>query len=157
MRTLRLAADLGAQPMETVERERRRLQPLIAGELELTGGSSVPGALTGGDIDLHLIVHADDFVDAVDALGSLYDPVHEEIWSATLATFAVRGNEDVGLAVTPIGSEHERRFRSAWAILRSDPTALADYNAMKLAHAAADEATYRRAKARFFDALDRDS
>ena len=151
----RPAADLGTLPADVLARERRRLGPLVPGAvLELTGGSSVPGALTGGDVDLHLRVDPPGFADAVAALTRVYEIVHPDIWSATLATFAVPGAEAVGVAVTPVGSVHDRRFRRAWARLRTDPDALATYNAMKTAHAAGEEAAYLRAKALFFDAID---
>src|SRR5688572_2644643 len=91
-----------------LERERVRLSALTTGELALTGGSSVPGALTVGDIDLHLRVEPEQFAGSVARLREVYDPVHLEIWTETLATFAVSG-EAVGIAVTPVGSEHDRR------------------------------------------------
>ena len=136
-----------------LEHQRAVLHGVIDGTLELTGGSSLAGALTGGDIDLHLRVPADSFAAAVAALRARYRVVHPEIWCETLATFEVPGDGRVGIAVTPVGSEHDRRFTTAWATLRTDPTALAAYNAMKRAHAGPDEAGYLAAKAAFFDAL----
>jgi hypothetical protein len=38
-----------------------------------------------------------------------------------------------GVAVTPIGSAHDVRFRRSWELLAADPELLAAYNAMKLA------------------------
>lgn len=152
------ATDLGTRPTDVLEREQGRVQALVPrGSLELTGGSSLPGALTGGDIDLHLRVPPADFAAAVAALSAIYDVVLPEIWAPTLATFALRGGEDVGIAVTPIGSEHDRRFVAAWSTLREDRGALGRYNDMKAAHAGTDDAAYRRAKAAFFDELGRES
>ena len=43
--------------MAVLARESRRLAELgVPGELVLVGGCSVPGALTRGDVDLHLRV-----------------------------------------------------------------------------------------------------
>ena len=132
----------------------RRIRSLGAdGELTLTGGSSVPRALTRGDIDLHLRVSADRFATTVEALRATYAVVHPEIWTTTLATFVDPDDSRVGIAVTPIGSEHDRRFVESWQRLRADPDALAAYNAMKRAHAGADPAAYERAKSEFFDRL----
>lgn len=132
----------------------RRIRRLGAdGQLTLTGGSSVPGALTRGDIDLHLRVSAARFSASVEALRATYAVVHPEIWTATLATFADPHDRRVGIAVTPIGSEHDRRFVDSWERLRADPDALAAYNAMKRAHAGDDPSTYERAKSDFFDRL----
>jgi hypothetical protein len=152
MRTFRPADEVLPSATRVLERERARLAVLVVGELELTGGSSQPGALTGGDIDLHLRVPPPSFDDAVAALREVYDVVHPEIWTDTLATFVTRDpDEDVGIAVTPIDSEHDRRFRTAWARLRDDPAALAAYNALKAT--VTGEAAYQAAKAQFFDRL----
>ena len=133
-------------------RERRRLRGMTRGELVLTGGSSIPGAVTRGDIDLHLRVDPAEFESVIRQLSTVYDVVHPDIWSRTLATFAVAG-EDTGIAVTPIDSEHDRRCTKAWRRLRAEPGVLDAYNRMKLEHATSDERTYLAAKGRFFERL----
>ncbi len=149
---LRRSDELLDHARAVCRRERRRLQHLTDGELVLTGGSSVPGALTVGDVDLHLRVAPADFTQVVERLRDLYEVVHPDIWTATLATFAVPG-EDVGIAVTPIGSEHDRRFTAAWNRLRSEPKRLEAYNAMKRQHASPGGGAYLAAKSRFFDEI----
>jgi GrpB-like predicted nucleotidyltransferase (UPF0157 family) len=129
---------------------RARLAPLLPPhELTLTGGSSVPGALTKGDVDLHLSVAPGDFATTVETLRTLYDVVHPEIWQDTLATFAVPADLPTGLAVTPAGSEHDVRFRRTWQLLAADPRLVAEYNAVKLG--AGDD--YESRKSAFFDRL----
>jgi GrpB-like predicted nucleotidyltransferase (UPF0157 family) len=129
---------------------RRRLAPLLPPhELVFTGGSSVPGALTKGDVDLHLRVAPEDFAAAVATLRGLYAVVHPEIWQPTLATFAVEAELPAGIAVTPAGSEHDVRFTRTWRVLAADPEWLAAYNAMKR-DAGAD---YEDRKSAFFDRL----
>jgi hypothetical protein len=152
MPQLRSSTELLARAQSVLERERLRLSALTTGQLVLTGGSSVPGALTVGDIDLHLRVDQGEFAQSVQRLRDIYDVVHPEIWTDSLATFAVSG-EAVGIAVTPIGSEHDRRFSEAWRRLRSDSTALEAYNRMKRDHADESEAEYLAAKADFFNSL----
>lgn len=139
--------------LAVLSRERKRLDSVTNGELVLTGGCSVPGALTTGDVDLHLRVAANDFAAVVGRLRDVYTVVLPEIWTGTLATFGVPG-EAVGIAVTPIGSEHDLRFTRSWERLRSEPALLKQYNAMKREHAGGDASAYLAAKARFFDALD---
>ena len=136
-----------------LDREAKRVRDIPGAVLNLTGGSSVAGALTGGDVDLHLRVPPQAFETVVALLRDRYEVVHPEIWSASLATFQVPGDELVGVAVTPIGSEHDLRFRRAWDRLRADPEALDAYNAMKRAHADGGDEGYRAAKAAFFDAI----
>ena len=149
---LRSSDELLVHARFVLERERVRLSALTAGDLVLTGGSSVPGALTVGDIDLHLRVDPAEFAASVALLREVYHPVHLEIWSESLATFAIPG-EHVGIAVTPIGSEHDRRFSEAWRRLRTDSTLLEAYNRMKRDHAHDADAEYLAAKADFFNWL----
>ncbi len=127
---------------------RERLASLLpAYELVHTGGTSVPGALTKGDVDLHLRVAPTDFAATVGVLRGLYRSVHPEIWQDTLATFAVEASLPTGIAVTPIGSEHDVRFRRSWELLRADPRLLARYNAMK------QGGDYEDRKSAFFDSI----
>jgi len=129
---------------------RARLTPLLPDhELVLTGGSSVPGALTKGDVDLHLRVAPPEFAATVATLRALYAVVHPEIWQATLATFAIEAELPTGLAVTPAGSAHDVRFRRTWQLLAADPGLLAEYNAVKLAGGG----DYESRKSAFFDRL----
>jgi hypothetical protein len=116
-------------------------------DLVLLGGSSVPGALTRGDVDLHLAVPPAEFGSAVAAIRTVHEVVHPEIWQPTLATFGVRAALPAGLAVTPAGSVHDRRFRRAWARLAGEPELLAAYNAVK----ELGEDGYEERKAAFFD------
>jgi GrpB-like predicted nucleotidyltransferase (UPF0157 family) len=111
---------------------RDRLAALdVPGGLELTGAASVPGLLTKGDIDLHLRVDEDRFAEVVDRLRSVYLPASPHAWAATLAVFDVPGERETGLAVTPVGSEHDVRFTRAWARLREDPALVRAYNELK--------------------------
>ena len=132
--------------------ERVRLREAgVPGDLVLVGGASVPGALTRGDVDLHLRVPPEAFGDAVGLLRTLHAVVHPEIWAPTLATFTVAAPLPAGLAVTPLDSEHDRRFTRTWALLAADPALLAEHNAVKRAAAGAGDAEYERRKSAFFD------
>ncbi len=149
----------GAEFLDTArliqEHERRRLAALLTGphELELVGGSSLPGALTKGDVDLHLRVPGAAFPATVDALRAVYVVVHPEIWQATLATFAVEHTSlPTGVAVTPAGSEHDVRFTRTWQRLAAEPALVTAYNELKVRHRD-DPAEYERRKSAFFDSL----
>ena len=120
----------------------------VDGVLELTGGTSVPGALTKGDIDLHLRVEADAFSAVVVRLKAMYPVASAHSWAPTLAVFDIPARRPTGLAVTPIGSDHDQRFCLAWQALRHDPALLAEYNSLKTATAGTDD--YERRKSAFF-------
>ena len=144
------ARDVSERAYRILADVRSRLAPLLPDhELTLTGGSCVPGALTKGDVDLHLTVAPADFGPVVATLRRIYPVVHPEIWQDTLATFTVAAELPTGLAVTPAGSEHDLRFRRSWELLAADPALLAAYNAMKLAGAG----DYESRKSAFFDRL----
>jgi GrpB-like predicted nucleotidyltransferase (UPF0157 family) len=154
----RPASELQATAAAVLERERARLASLLAlvpgTELVLTGASSLPDLLTAGDIDLHLRVPAAAWEDVVPMLRETYAVVLPEIWQPGFATFEVPGADPpVGIAVTAIDGEHDRRFRAAWARLAADPAERARYNELKRTWAGGSESDYRAAKSAFFDRL----
>lgn len=162
MPTLRPASDFLNAARAILAEQREALRAAgIPGELMLEGGSSVAGAVTRGDVDLHLRVAPDDFESAVSALAQRLRVVHPEIWSPTLATFEVPEHHGpdrpTGIAVTPIGSEHDLRFTRTWQLLRADPALVAEYNAVKapptIDGGPADplDASYEDRKSAFFD------
>jgi GrpB-like predicted nucleotidyltransferase (UPF0157 family) len=155
---LRPAEQLHEGAVAVLEAQRERLRSLgVPGELVLVGGSSVPGALTHGDVDLHLRVPESAFAAAVALLRPAYPVVHPEIWAATLATFTVprqaATDPPAGLAVTPRGSEHDVRFTRSWQLLAADPRLVEGYNAMKLSGDGPEGSGYEHRKSAFFDRL----
>jgi len=131
------------------EAERRLAGLGIPGRLELTGATSMPGVLTKGDVDLHLRVPGPaTFAAVIERLGKLYLPASPEAWAETLAVFQVPGERPIGLAVTPVDSEHDRRFRRCWIRLRDEPLLLSEYNAMK--EASFGGRSYEALKSAFF-------
>jgi GrpB-like predicted nucleotidyltransferase (UPF0157 family) len=151
---LRPGRDFTDRARAILRHERHRLSTLLGDdhELELLGGSSIPDALTKGDVDLHLRVPPAAFDRTVAALRGVYQVVHPEIWQSTLATFEVAAALPTGIAVTPVGSEHDLRFRLSWAALAADPGLVRAYNEMKLRHRD-DPAEYESRKSAFFSAL----
>jgi GrpB-like predicted nucleotidyltransferase (UPF0157 family) len=153
MARLRRSEDLLPMAREVLASERERLNALhVPGELVLVGGSSVPGALTVGDVDLHLRVpSAVAFAGVVDLLRDSHPVLSPEVWAPTLAVFAVPATLPAGLAVTPVGSEHDLRFTRCWRLLAADPELLKQYNDLKLS--AVGKLTYTAEKSAFFDHL----
>jgi len=139
-----------ARAVLAAERDRLRAAG-VPGDVVLVGGSSVPGTLTRGDVDLHLRVPPGEFADAVERLRSLYAVVHPEIWGPTLATFTVDAPVPAGIAATPLDSEHDRRFHRTWTLLAADGDLREEHNAVKRATTGLDEAEYEHRKSEFFD------
>ena len=119
----------------------------VKGELLLTGGTSLPGTLTKGDVDLHLRVRPQHFEAVVARLRTVYATASPQAWAKTLAVFDVPGSRPTSIAVTPRGSEHDRRFMRTWDALRRSPDLLAEYTELK---ATADPGDYERQKSEFF-------
>ncbi len=106
----RPAREVHERALAILEAERAHLMALLPwGELSLTGGSSLPEALTRGDVDLLLRVPPADFEPSVRTLGRLYRPVSREMWTAEFATFELDGHVlPTGIAVTIADGEHDR-------------------------------------------------
>jgi hypothetical protein len=152
MVALRWSDELLEQARQIHERVRRRLLDLeVPGTLLLTGGTSVAGALTKGDVDLHLRVPPPLFERAVERLAAVLEPTERQIWQPTLAVFAVAEELPTGLAATPLDSEHDRRFTVAWQRIAEDPAALAEYNRIKREHKGTPR--YEPEKSDFFGRL----
>lgn len=131
--------------------ERELASARIAGDLSVTGPASWPRVLTKGDLDLHLRVSADHFEVSVGRLRAVYPATSLNAWADTLAVFEVPAVRPAGLAVTPLGSEHDRRFTSAWRRLRAEPDLLRAYNALKSRYFGTPQ--YEATKSAFFDEI----
>ena len=109
------------------------------------------GVLTRGDVDLHLRVEPRAFDGAVERVRAAYPVASPGAWAPTLAVFEVPRRRATGLAVTPLHSQHDRRFRLAWDALRRDPALVVEDNALTSGSvgSADDEAR----KSRFFGAI----
>lgn len=131
--------------------ERRIGERLPYAEIRHTGGTSLPGVLTSGDVDLHVRVSAQSFQAARDVLGELYEPHVPDAWHSEGAFFADPGSDPpVELALTVIGTLDDLHHGEAWRRIATDPSLLGRYNAMKRAQQGRSIEEYQAAKRRFF-------
>lgn len=125
-------AETVARARAVLDEHRRSLSGEgVPGELSLTGGSSLEGLLTKGDVDLHLRVMPGEFASATSKLMCVLDPARQEIWTPSFAVFEQASIPPVGIAVTIVDSEHDQRFVRSWERMRSDEIARHDYNRLK--------------------------
>ena len=112
--------------------ERWRLELAgVTGELRLVGGSSLPGLLTHGDVDLLLRVEPGEFARVTERLSGIYETRREELWTDQMALFLVEPDVPVELAVVPVGSAQDAHFVVAWERLSESAQLRAQYNALK--------------------------
>ena len=132
----------------------RRIRARLPGvEIRHTGGTSIPGVLTTGDVDLQVRVAPHSFAAAREALCELYEPHHPEVWHAEGAFFTAPGSEpQVELALTAIGSLDDLHHGDAWRRIAADRSLRDRYNAMKRKHEGGSLDDYLAAKrALFYD------
>ena len=134
---------------ETLVAELRALAPDAA--IEHVGASSIPGAVSKGDLDLCLIVTPQRHAAAVDALVEAgYAIKLDTLRTPELCMLLPpRQYIDAAVQVVAAGSRFEAvfvRFRDA---LRANAALVDRYNAIKREHVGGDVANYRAAKAAF--------
>ena len=153
---LRFAEEIEDVPSVVADWRAELAVLLPEAEVEHTGGSSLPGALTRGDVDLHVRVAAQGFPRALAALEARFEAYHPAMWTAAFAAFVVPDERRLptGLVLTAFDGEHDRRFARSWDVLRTRPDLLAEYNDLKRRFEGTDdEPGYRAAKSAFFDRI----
>lgn len=133
------------------EHERRIRERFSSVEIRHTGGTSVPGVLTSGDVDLQVRTDSQSFEGARDILCELYEPHHPDAWHSEGAFFFAPSSEPrVEVALTTIGSLDDLHHGDAWRQIAADAALIARYNALKRAHEAGSVEDYQAAKRAFF-------
>lgn len=127
----------------------RRLLPVA--DIEHIGATAIAGALTKGDVDVCVRVAPAEFRAAADTLAAHFAIKQPENWTADFASFG----DDTGFQL-PVGVQLVARESEAdqFVFLReyfiANPAALADYNRLKLRHAADGPEAYWQAKNALF-------
>jgi GrpB-like predicted nucleotidyltransferase (UPF0157 family) len=130
----------------------RRIHERLPGvEVRHTGGTSIPGVLTTGDVDLQVRVEKGEFETARDVLCELYEPHHADVWHSEGAFFSSPGSQPpVEIALTAIGSLDDLHHGEAWDRIAADALLVERYNALKREHEAGPVDDYNAAKRAFF-------
>jgi GrpB-like predicted nucleotidyltransferase (UPF0157 family) len=136
------------------EHERWICEFLPDAEVRHRGGSSLPGVLTMGDVDVHVRVDAPAFAAARDLLCELYEPLHLDVWHAEWAGYLAPGSQPrVEVALTAIGSLDDFHHGEAWDWIAADAALRERYNALKREHEGGSVDAYNAAKRAFFYGL----
>jgi GrpB-like predicted nucleotidyltransferase (UPF0157 family) len=136
------------------ETHRARISALLPdAEIEHVGSTSIPGALTKGDLDLLVRVEVTEFEMAVQAVRAMYAVHQPENWTPTYASFVDPAASDlpVGVQVAVRGSADDRLFGPFREAMIADPALLAAYNRLKLDLDGEDYEHYTEAKGAFVE------
>ena len=101
-------------------------------EIEHVGGSSIPGALTKGDLDIVIRTERDSFLKIVEALKELYGPKYvDSLWNENFALYQdYTSPVKVDIMVTIKDSPYDT-FTKVRDFLIANKDALDEYNEIK--------------------------
>ena len=119
-------------------------------DVQLSGGSSIPGVLTAGDVDLHIRVEKEEFAPVRAVLEELYEPLHPHAWTDESAYFQEESDPPVEVALTVKGTVDDFHHGEAWEQMAADDDLRERYNDVKRAHAGGTDEDYAQAKKEFF-------
>ncbi len=119
-------------------------------DIQHIGGTSVPGLLTKGDLDINFRIGEDQFYTVVEKLKNIYEINQPENWSSSYASFK-DDSKSLGIQVTVIGSDKDF-FVSHRDALRQDPKLVILLNELKSAYEGKSMDEYRAAKGAFLEA-----
>lgn len=132
------------------EHARRIRERLPGADISHVGGTSVPGVLTSGDVDLHVRVDEADFIAARDLLSELYEPLYRDHWQESAYFFVLDSDPRVEIALTEIGNIDDLHHGEAWRRIAQDSELIEKYNALKRDCNGRPVAEYEAAKRAFF-------
>ena len=119
--------------------------------IEHVGGTSIPGSISKGDIDINIRVQPEDFEKTMEILKTIYKAHRPDTWPEGFACFKdVPRNLDIQLTI--IGSAGDY-FVMQREYLKNHPEVVSELNALKEQFEGKDEREYGNAKGKFFEHL----
>ncbi|MEZ8624957.1 GrpB family protein [Vibrio splendidus] len=131
------------------EREIKKLIPNA--RVEHVGASSIPSAVSKGDLDIFVGVELGELEDAIERLTTLgFNEKLDTLRTPELCMLESTSGDDVALQVVANGSEFEcfLRFRDK---LRANPALVEQYNTLKMSCEGWPQDEYREKKADFIE------
>lgn len=137
---------------EFEKRKQQLLELMPYADVQHVGSTSIPGALTKGDLDIQVRVAEGEFEAAKALLRKYFRPNHEyEIWSESFASFEDYDNIDIplGIQLTIKDSVYDE-FHLVRELFRSSPELLERYNELKRSVDGRPYSEYRKRTRDFF-------
>ncbi len=115
------------------------------------GAASIPGALTIGDLDIHVQVSKEDFLGTTKRLKGYYHINHPEMWTDEFALFHRKDHPKMSMSIVVVvkGSQFDEHALQT-DLLRNDPSLLLQYNNLKRKFEGKPVIEYKKAKRDFF-------
>lgn len=136
--------------------ERQRLSTLLPNaDIQHVCGTSVPGSISKGDLDINIRVRANEFPEVTKILTGLYQINQPDNWTPAFASFKDE-SRDLGIQLTVIGSIDDY-FVAQRDYLREHPEKVSELNAIKEKFEGKNMHEYRKEKGKFFDRLNASS
>ncbi len=151
---VRPSAEMAEATRAAFDHHREQVLRLLPdAEVEHVGATSVPGALTKGDLDVLVRVPASEFARAVAVLGNAYAVHQSHNWTPTLASFndPASSTAPVGIQLVVAASASDALFGPFRDALIADAALLAEYNALKLRLDGESYERYTTAKGAFVE------
>lgn len=122
-------------------------------DIQHVGGTSIPGSVTKGDIDIQIRIESNKFQEVVFIMKNKFLPINSNIWNDEFAIFAKRTMnkgkiEDVDYMITVINSPYDD-FYKVRDFLKLHPDLLNEYNEIKKTHEGKSYDEYRKSKKDF--------
>jgi GrpB-like predicted nucleotidyltransferase (UPF0157 family) len=115
------------------------------------GAASIPGALTIGDLDIHVQVSKGDFLNTAQKLKDYYHINHPEMWTDEFALFHRKDHPKMPMSIVVVvkGSQFDEHALQT-DLLRNNPALLLQYNDLKKRFEGKSVKEYKKAKREFF-------
>jgi len=145
-------SDISEKIEDLFQSEKTKLLKVIPNaQIEHIGGTSVPGLISKGDLDINVRVESKDFNKATDILKILYLVNQPENWTESFSSFK-DDSRDLGIQLTILNSSGDH-FVSQREYLRIHPEAVSELNTLKMKFENANMQDYRKEKNKFFEKL----
>jgi GrpB-like predicted nucleotidyltransferase (UPF0157 family) len=147
---LKLSQAFADEANALYEKHRLLLQKLFpTADIQHIGGTSVPGLLTKGDLDINVRIDQDQFHTVAEKLKNMYEINQPENWSDVYASFK-NDSLNLGIQVTVVGSDKDF-FVFHRDALQRDPKLVTLLNELKAAYEGKSMEEYRGAKGAFLE------
>lgn len=144
--------DISEKVNTLFEKEKAKLSELFShADIQHIGGTSVPGTISKGDLDINVRVIAENFDSTIEKLKTIYEINQPNNWTPGFASFK-DDSRDLGIQVTVIGSSDDH-FVTQRDYLREHPEKVIELNQLKERFEGKSMDEYRKEKGVFFEEL----